>query len=154
MGETSRVAAFRALALLAALVAVAPAEAGEFSATIPTGVPNLAMLATWEKVTGDVQTATESVVYQLYVNPRRLALYEVTRYRVTRISRDAKGHETRDPGTEKFLWNAGGGEHLHCFERKAPGGWVRMEEGTPEYRWEMGMAMHVYGLHRLALAKD
>ena len=141
------------LALVAAFkLASGLTRAAGFSLELPADVPTAAVLANWQKITGDVDTPTEAVSYVFYVNPVRQALYEVTRYRVTRLSPGPDGKPQRRPETEKLLWNAhpGTGELLRCYELREPGGWVRMEQGTPEYRAEMMTAIHVYGLHRAA----
>jgi len=127
-------------------------RAAEFSIELPSGVPTAAVLAKWEKITGDVEASGERVSYVFYVNPLRQALYEVTRYRITRLSTGADGKPQRQHETEKLLWNAhpGTGERLRCYELREPGGWVQLGQGTPEYRAEMMTAIHVYGLHREA----
>lgn len=138
----------RALALGLLLLAVGAGDGG-LSLTLPAEVPTRATLDTWERITGDVETATESVVYELYVNPEREAIYEVTHYRVTTL-RTENGSSARAPESEKVLWHSNPGrERPRCYALE-PGGWRKLEQGSAEYRWEMGMAMHVYGLHRRA----
>ena len=140
------------LALGLALEPASVLRAVELSIELPSGVPTAAVLAQWQKITGDVDTPSERVSYALYVNPLRQALYEVTRYRVTRLSTGADGKPQQRPETEKLLWNAhpGSGELLRCYELREPGGWVQLARGTPEYKAEMMTAIHVYGLHRAA----
>lgn len=136
----------------AVLRPVSALRAAEFSSQLPSGVPTAEALGRWPKITGDVDTPSARVSYLFYVNPLRQALYEVTRYRVTRLSRDAAGNPQQHRETEKLLWNAhpGTGELLRCYELREPGGWVQLEKGTPEYRAEMITAIQVYGLHRAA----
>lgn len=106
----------------------------------------------WQRLTGHAETKTERLSYELYVNPARAALYEVTRYRVTWLSTDPQGRPQTNAETEKFLWNAHpGAERLRCFELLADGKWVQMKTDSQRYRSEMGTAIHVYGLHRNAL---
>lgn len=126
------------------------AHAAVLSAHTPTAGPSDAVLGSWQKITGDVETGREDVSYELYVNPKREALYEVTRYRVTHHSTGSDGRPQSVSESEKFLWNAhpGTGELLRCFELLSDGSWVQMKTGSPEYRNEMGTAMRVYGIHR------
>jgi hypothetical protein len=141
----------RGLVVAALLSSAARAEV--LSASIPLAGPTGAALGSWEKITGDVETADEHVSYVLYVNPARAALYEVTRYQVTRHSTDGDGRRRDVSETEKFLWNAhpGTGELLRCFELLPGGSWVQMKTGSAEYRSEMATAIRVYGLHREAV---
>lgn len=124
--------------------------AAPLTSRIPAGVPDGEALG-WEKITGDVETATERVVYTFYVNPARGAIYELTRYRMTRfVVKD--GRRTLAPETEKFVWHAhpGTGQVPLCFALGPEGRWKVVLPGTPEYQWEMRTAMQVYGLHRQA----
>jgi hypothetical protein len=124
------------------------AAAAPLAARIPAGVPDGDALG-WEKITGDIETASEAVVYTLYVNPAREAIYELTRYRVTRFS-VKDGRRTAEVEPEKFIWHAhpGTGQVPLCFALQTDGSWKAVLSGTAEYRDEMGMTMHVYGLHR------
>ena len=141
----ARVAGFVVIVMLRASGA---AHGAELSATLPPGVPSFATLGTWQKIDGKIETATATVHYEFYVNPRREALYEVTRYRVTQLSRGPDGSPRRVPATEKFLWNAhpGTGERLWCFELRRPGGWTRLDTHSREYQEEMRTAVYVYDL--------
>lgn len=133
------------LGLVGATLLAAP-----LTARIPPGVPDGETLG-WEKITGDVETASARVVYTFYVNPARGAIYELTRYRVTRfVVKD--GRRTAVPDTEKFVWHAhpGTGQVPLCFALGPEGLWKAVLPGTQEYQWEMGTAMQVYGLHRQA----
>jgi hypothetical protein len=144
--RTRRCAAFRLMAA-AVLAGQATAFATDLSIALPAEVPARATLLGWERITGEVETADELVVYDLYVNPLRRQIYEVTHYRVTHLTR-GKGVVVRRVETEKLVWHANPGkESPRCFELTAEQGWKKLEHG-PAYRWEMGMAMHVYGLHR------
>jgi hypothetical protein len=132
------------------------AQAGVLSAYTPTAGPSVAVLGSWQKITGKVDTGTEDVSYELYVNPKREALYEVTRYRVTHHSTGDDGRRQSVSESEKFLWNShpGTGELLRCFELLSDGSWVQMKTGSPEYRNEMGTATYVYGLHRRTFGRS
>ena len=142
----------RACLLVAVVLGAACASGTGLSVTTPLTGLDAAALGSWEKFAGLSVTATERVSYELYVNPARAALYEVTRYRVSRLWTDPAGRRRSSAETEKFLWNARpGAEHLRCFELLADGTWVQMKTDSPRYRTEMGTAIHVYGLRRRAL---
>ncbi len=113
---------------------------------LPPGVPDGAQLG-WERITGEFASATESLVYTFFVNPARQAIYEVAQYRSVRVE-----GRTRTPLTEKLVWNQypSGGKGPQCFSLEASGQWRTLERGSDEYRSEMGMTMHVYGVHREA----
>jgi hypothetical protein len=139
--------------LFVALVLAGARDLGlGLSATTPSTAPDAAAMRGWQRFIGHAETPTERVAYELYVNPRRAALYEVTRYHVTRLWKDAEGRAQARVETEKFLWNSHpGAEHLRCFELLGDGTWVRMKTGSERYRFEMATAIHVYALHRSAL---
>jgi hypothetical protein len=135
----------RLLASFALVVMLAlPALANDpLSVGLPSGVPDGKRLG-WEVVSGAIDTATESLVYTFYVNPARQAIYEVARYRFVKVD-----GTTRTPSTEKLVWNQSpsGGRGPQCYALEA-GAWRTLERGSEEYRSEMGMMMHVYGVHR------
>ena len=83
--------------------------------------------------------------YTLFVNPARPAIYELAQYRFVRLE-----GQTWMPLTEKFVWNKypSGGKGPQCFALEASAQWRTLEPGSDEYRSEMGMTMHVYGVHR------
>jgi hypothetical protein len=135
----------RTLSLLCAVLALSVvAPAGEpLSLTWPSGVPDGQALG-WEKITGEIDTLTESLVYTFYVNPARPAIYELAQYRFVQVD-----GATRTPSSEKIVWNKypSGGKGPQCYALEA-GAWRTLERGSDEYRSEMGMTMHVYGVHR------
>ncbi len=138
---------FRSVLLLLTLSGAIPA--GErLSAGWPTGVPDGKTLG-WEVVTGEAATATESIAYTLYVNPARPAIYEVARYRFVKVD-----GATRTSSSEKVVWNQfpSGGRGPQCYALEK-GAWRTMERGSEEYRFEMGVVMHVYGIHRHVVMK-
>ena len=148
-----------ALALLAAATAVAQG----LSDRLPEGAPPAETLAAWERADGRTEQREWAVVYELYVNPLRPGLYEVTRFRVDRLEPGSGGRTRRVPETEKLVWNARPGtrDPLVCYERTGRRGWRtlwlkrwtwrRLAPGTPEYRAAMFTALRVYGLHRARL---
>jgi hypothetical protein len=138
-----------------ALVAFAAAAIGiawAFTPALPEEMPSPATLAGWEKVEGEAETVDSAVSYRFYVNPIRPALYELTRYRLTRIVQGADGSTERRPETEKVLWNArpDAKQPIICYELR-DGSWRKLEHGSPEYILEMGTAIHVYAMHRQAI---
>lgn len=139
-----------ALAVSAGLLAAAEAP---LALRIPAGVPDGAALG-WEKVSGEVETRTERVRYEFYVNPVRAAIYEVARYRMVRLS-EREGGPHASAETEKLVWNArpGTGQVPLCFALQGDGVWKALLPGTAAYRGEMGTAMQVFGLHRSAILR-
>lgn len=143
MGASRRSAFAIALGTLLVPLALS-AAVPQLSARLPAGVPDGAQLG-WEKITGEVDTATESLVYTFFVNPARPAIYELAQYRFVRVE-----GPMRTPLTEKLIWNKypTGGKGPQCYELEDSGQWRTLERGSDEYRSEMGMTMHVYDVHR------
>ncbi len=133
----------RALAVLAALCLPALQGAAQgLQLSIPSGVPDAVGLG-WTRITGDVATTSDGVVYELFVNPARGAIYEVVRYRY-RVGSRAQA--------EKLLWNRhpSGGMGPVCFTHERDGSWRQLQNGSTEYRDELITALRVYSLHRKA----
>jgi len=130
------------LGVLALLALSMPLGAATLDGSLPPGVPDGAALG-WERVNGDVETPTEGAVYEFYVNPQRLAIYEVVRYRFS------AGGRTE---SEKLVWNRypNEGHGPSCFVHEADGSWRALRNDSQEYRDEMRTVMRVYGLHRKA----
>jgi hypothetical protein len=139
------------------LAACATAGSQRLAERMPAELPDTATIAGWEKFAGQASFDDGSVVYELYVNPRRPALYEITRYRLTTSTTGADGRARPHDETEKVLWNSapGTGEPLRGFEWIArrtwwtlwltgSGDWRRMEPGSPAYKSAMGTAIRVY----------
>jgi hypothetical protein len=147
-------------ALLLAVVWVS-FPAAPLSDVLPAELPDRETLGAWEKIEGEAETADLHVLYTLYVNPKRPALYEVTHYRMTRVVRSADGTSRQVPETEKVLWNPPKGrvpERIRCYERVGAGAgpastvrWRTLEPDSNEYRTELRTGMSVYWLHRAAL---
>jgi len=125
--------------------------------TMPDELPPIATLAGWEKMAGRAELGGTTAVYELYVNPLRPALYEVTRFQLTTSTTGQDGRPRLEHETEKVLWNAAPGtrEPLLCFEWTFKrswrtlwltriGRWRQMEPGTPDYKEAMRMAIRVY----------
>jgi len=153
----------RAGLLLLALLAPACAATQALSRTLPREIPAAETLAAWERADGEADDGEHVFVYELYVNPARPGLYEVTRFRVDGLEGAAGARKRRAIDTEKLLWNARPGtrEPLVCYERASRRGWRtlwlrrwtwrRLAPGTEQYRSAMFTALRVYGLHRTRL---
>jgi hypothetical protein len=142
------------------LAGCASSAAHRLAARLPAELPDAVTVAGWERFAGQARMGDGSVVYELYVNPVRPALYEITRYRVTSEAKGTDGRTRRREETEKVLWNPAIGprEPLRCFEwisRRSwrslwlgdSGEWRRIEPSTPAYDSEMRNAIRVYALH-------
>jgi hypothetical protein len=144
------------LALLLSAAAAGSASA-RLSRTYPPEVPHGPVIAAWERIAGESAAGEVVVAYELWVNPRRSGLYEITRYRGFR--RKEGRLENDRAWREILLWNPGPNEPLRCFERVAHRRfwtlglvrhwrWERIPPNTDRLREEMMRAMQVYGLHR------
>ena len=148
----------RALLAGAALLwSCATAVSTRLAERLPAELPDSVTVGGWEKFSGRADMPEESLVYELYVNPVRPALYEITHYRLTRSTTGSDGRTRREQETEKVLWNAAPGTNqpLQAFEWIArrtwrtlwlatKGEWRRMEPGTPAYHSAMKTAINVY----------
>ncbi len=150
---------------LVLLAALAPACASSTALTrsLPRAVPAAKTVAGWEGAAGEAADGGQVVVYELYVNPRRPGLYEITRFRLDRLEGGAEARKRRLGQTETLLWNAhpGAREPLVCYERASRRGWRtlwlrrwtwrRLDPGTPEYETAIVTALRVYAFHRARL---
>ena len=147
------------LAAVALLSGCATAGSSRLGETLPVELPDTAIVGGWQKFAGQTDKDDFSVVYALYVNPARPALYEITRYRLTTSTRGSDGRSRRHQETEKVVWNSAPGTNqpLQAFEWIArrtwrtlwlatTGEWRRMEPGSPAYRSAMTTAIKVYVL--------
>jgi hypothetical protein len=121
-------------------------------------VPQGERIQGWQRFAGSGDVDAEAFTYELWVNPARAALYEITRYR---------RHSAADGSAlsnEMLLWNSRPGERvpLLCYERVARRrpwtlwlvrhwAWRPVPPGTPRYREEMARAIRIYELHRANL---
>jgi hypothetical protein len=146
--------------LVLVLLGCATSGSHRLAERLPAELPDAMTIAGWDRFAGQARMGEATVVYELYVNPIRPALYEITRYRVTSTARDPDGHPRSRQQTEKVLWNPASAprEPLRCFEwitkrtwKKLwlgdPGEWRRIEPSTPAYKSEMHNAIRVYSLH-------
>jgi hypothetical protein len=130
------------------------------SRSFPAEVPHGPALEGWERLEGRVPVGEVLIAYEMWVNPRRSGLYEITRYRGFRVK---SGRAENDPAwREILLWNPGPTEPLRCFERVAhrrfwtlglvrQWRWERIPPHTDRLRDEMLRALQVYGVHRQGL---
>jgi hypothetical protein len=146
------------LAVAAFLSGCATAGPSRLAEKLPAELPDSVTVGGWDKFAGKANMAEASVVYELYVNPIRPALYEITRYRLTTSTTGSDGRTRRQEETEKVLWNpaSGSGEPLLAFEwiarrtwrtlwlASTKGEWRRMDPASPDYRSAMKTAINVY----------
>jgi len=125
------------------------------SETLPVGLPSATLRATWERINGDYETATEHVRYSLFVDPQRPLLFRITQYRVS-PRRPGPGSRPRfDDALEVVLWNEVPWTHvpLRCFAEERLGrtasrdgrqSWRDVSAATPEFSASMYRAMEIY----------
>jgi hypothetical protein len=130
---------------------MAPIGASEMAAFLPEEVPELGALARWERYDGRVKGVEgRSISYVLYVDPRYQALYRLTRYRVTIVTRTAEGREERRHEAETLVWNSkpGSGEPLHCYtltqDVDGPARWQTVAHGSEAYLQAMRTSIFIY----------
>lgn len=131
------------LFVLLAAGAALPVLSGTSPTEVPSGVG-------WERAGGGfVAGSGARISYELLVDPKRIALWAITRYRV-------QGAGKTEPDDEILIWNV---HHrppdLRCYQRvRRPDAsppaweWQRVPTGTPVYRTAMSVATEVYGLNR------
>jgi hypothetical protein len=134
---------FVPLLVLSGQIANAP-----LSSRLPPDVPSRRILAGWERVQGSVQTDAASITYELYVNPARGALYEITHYRIVRGGGDARGLG-EERSTEKVVWNEHPGRQILRVWERSDGRWEPIDPDTDSYRQEMRVVMQLYQLHHV-----
>jgi hypothetical protein len=135
--------------LLGILLAAAapPAAAAGFAADLPAAVADV---AGWEVVSGEFVGARLAGRYRFYVNPRRPALYQLMRFRVHMVA-PASQAEQEHRASERLVWNAhpGKARPLLAWERTGES-WRPLAHGSDEYVRQLGLLMHVLGVHRAA----
>ena len=117
-------------------------------------------IAGWERYAGQARMGDSAVVYELYVNPVRPALYEITRYRVTSTALGHRrppaqprgdGEGPLEPGHRRASPSAASSGSRRASWKKlwlgASGEWRRIEPSTAAYKSEMRTAIQVYNLH-------
>jgi hypothetical protein len=139
--------------LLAGAARAAPADGfALFAPTLPESVGDVSL---WAIESGEFETETARGAYRFYVNPQRLAMYQLMRYRVE--LRVATSPEEQRRGVAErvaFIRRPGMREPMACWER-LPGDattWREISAGTAEYQLEMSVLMRVLAAHRSAYA--
>lgn len=138
-----------AAALLAAFLPASPTSLELLTLSLPQGISEGQNVAGWEHFEGRAEIGSRDIAYVLYVDPRYPALYRLTRYRITVVTRTAEGPELRSTAEEKLVWNARPGvrEPLVCYTLQAspdPGQWQAVPVGSEGYRDAMSTAVGLY----------
>jgi hypothetical protein len=138
--------------LLALLGAATPAAQAQSSPPSPLradewppGLP-VGEMAGWQSFRGAYATDVGQVAYELFVDPVRIGLYRVTRYRVTPpAGGGAQAAVAMD--TVQFVARPGQAPPL-CYQRPASAGpkgpWLMLVQGTPAYNGEMWRGIEVF----------
>lgn len=129
-------------------VTATPFATGTFSHDAPGVVPST---RGWERISGDVEFDTPRIAvrYEFLVNPERPLIYEIVRYRVTRLG-GADG--ARTDGNEKLQWDRDGRDlrRFECLSHgpaDRPCAWREMDKDAAEYRDEVPMLLKIYAAH-------
>jgi hypothetical protein len=119
-----------------------------FAPTLPDSVGDVSR---WAIESGQLESQTESGAYRLYVNPQRLAMYQLMRYRVElRVATSPEEQRRGSAERVAFIRRPGVREPMVCWER-LPGevtAWRMLTANTAEYRLEMSVLMRVLAAHR------
>jgi hypothetical protein len=138
------------LVVVAALRATGHEPDGGFAPTLPAAVGDV---SDWEVITGDFETAQMRGSYRLYVNPARLAMYQLMRYQVELLGQARDAYRRTDGERVAFIQRPGIAEPLMLWARDATGigtAWRAIAPDRSEYKAEMGILMQVLGSHRAA----
>jgi hypothetical protein len=141
------------MTVLLPLLLAATESARILSGTFPEGVPSGKALVGWERINAEAETPTHHFVYELWVNPRRAALYEITRYRTWPSSSEESASASGVASAEILVWNSRPGQRVPVllYERvREESSWVwrAIEPNTDRYRAEIQRVIQVYGVHR------
>jgi hypothetical protein len=103
-------------------------------------------MAGWETLRGGFTAPWGEVAYELFVEPSRIGLYRVTRYRVTAVP--GTGGDAAPPmDTVQFISHPGQRRPL-CYQRPVSAGakapWVLLAPGSPSYNEEMWRGIEVF----------
>ena len=117
------------------------------SGTFPTDVPSGAAIVGWERFGGSATGPTgDRISYELLVDPKRPALYAITRYRI-------HAGRTSGPENEMMIWFARVRD-TRCYHRVRVEGdrvaweWRVVPSGTRVFNDAMSHARAVYELNR------
>jgi hypothetical protein len=137
--------------LMAALLAASPIVL--LSGTFPEGVPSGRTIEHWERLSGHSEHNGYRISYELFVDPARLALYTITRYRVHLPDKE-------DAEDEILIWHSRPGARpmlpMLCYARVSrprlgvakSWAWEPVLHNTQPYRQAMSTATQVYMIHR------
>ncbi len=111
----------------------------------------------WAIESGQFQTGAARGTYRLYVNPRRMALYQLMRYQVELKDRTSLEEQRRGRAERvAFIRRPGVREPMDCWIRlPGPGSvleWREVAAGSDEYLLEMTVVMQVLAAHRAGRA--
>jgi hypothetical protein len=135
--------------LMVALLAASPIVL--LSGTFPEGVPSGRAIETWERLSGHSEHRGDRISYELFVDPARLALYTITRYRVHLADKEQAEDEI-------LIWHSRAGARpmkpMLCYARVTrqhpvrSSAWEPVLHNTQPYRQAMSTATQVYLIHR------
>jgi hypothetical protein len=135
-----------------ALLTRGSSVASELILTVPDALHGFRDLAGLERFEGRADLGPMTIAYALYVDPRYPALYRLTHYRVTVVTRTADGREETQ-ADEILLWNdrPGAREPLHCYTLQravsSVAHWDRVASGTNAYQDALKTSIFIYGDH-------
>jgi hypothetical protein len=136
------------LLLAGAPGAVLSDESAPFASILPQSVGDV---SGWAIESGQFQTGSARGAYRLYVNPQRLALYQLMRYRVELLGATSPQEQRRGIAERvAFIRRPGVREPIDCW-MLLPGDatvWRAVSAGTDEYVLEMSVLMRVLAAHR------
>jgi hypothetical protein len=117
-------------------------------------------VAGWEQFEGRAAIGSQDIPYVLYVDPRFPAIFRLTRYQITVVTRTPEGRELRSTAEQILVWNShpGSREPLVCYTlhtSRSSGQWLAVPSGSESYRSAMTTAISLYqhySNHRQAAA--
>jgi hypothetical protein len=122
-----------------------------YAPSLPSAVGDVSR---WEVVTGDFDAPKRMRgSYRFYVNPARLAMYQLMRYRVQLLNPAGDGGRGSAERVA-FVRHPGAREPMLIWVREAPEAWRALVANTDEYRIEIGVVMGVLAVHRSARAGE
>jgi hypothetical protein len=145
-----RIALATGLLLATAARAVAQSPDPGFASILPAAVGDV---SGWEVVTGDFETARMRGSYRFYVNPARLAIYQLMRYRVELLGPAGEPRRRASGERVAFVPHPGTREPMLIWARDpatAGSAWRAVAAATDEYKIELGVLMGVLAVHRAA----
>jgi hypothetical protein len=142
--------------LLAVLLPSSP-RASELTLSLPDELSEGTDVAGWEQFGGHAAIGSQDIAYVLYVDPRYPALYRLTRYQITIVTKTAEGRDVRSVEDEKLIWNSqpGSREPLRCYTllraSAEPSRWQPVPWDSEGYRNTMHTVVSLYQHHQRML---